>query len=93
MTAAESEEYGGPLQKGGSLRQLVDNRWAVLAVLFLVLAGFGLPILWTSKAFSPLGKALLTIIVLAYTALILWLIYIMVLWLVAQLSQIRGNLA
>ena len=60
-----------------SVRQLVDNRWAVLAVLFFVAAGFALPILWVSRAFSPLAKIVLTIVILAYTAALIWCIVVM----------------
>lgn len=60
----------GPL----AWRQLVDNRWVVLGLLFLVMAAFVLPLLWSSRAFSQRAKLLLTVVVVTYTALILWLI-------------------
>ncbi len=69
------------------LRQMADTRWAVLALLFFVTAGFGLPVLWISRGFSPLAKVALTIIVVAYTALILWLIWLNLLWIGRSFSE------
>ncbi len=43
----------------------------VLILLFLVLGPFGLPILWRSPGFSRPVKIVLTILVLAYTALLI----------------------
>ena len=68
---------------------LMENRWFVLGLLFLALAGFGLPLLWKSSAFPPLGKIVLTIIVLLYTLLLIWLIVIGLQQIFAQIQQLR----
>jgi hypothetical protein len=44
----------------------------MLVMLFLVTAAFGIPFLWLSRGFSTTAKVVLTIVVLLYTALILW---------------------
>jgi hypothetical protein len=45
----------------------------VLALLFLVLGPFGLPLLYQSPAFDRVWKAVLTVVVLLYT---LWLVIV-----------------
>ena len=45
-----------------------------------VTAALGIPFLWQSKAFSTTWKAILTVVVLAYTALIFWLFWLVILW-------------
>lgn len=42
----------------------------VLILLFLVLGPLGLPYLWRSEGFSRRSKIILTVLVLAYTALL-----------------------
>lgn len=59
-----------------SQQKVIDKPWVVLGLLFGVAAGFALPFLWKSNAFSRFWKAVLTVIVAFYTILILWLIYL-----------------
>jgi hypothetical protein len=63
-----------------SWRQAVDNPWLMLFTLFFVTAALGLPFLWMSRGFSTLGKIAVTIAVLAWTALILWLFWLVMAW-------------
>ena len=63
-----------------SWRDFVDNPWLMLAMLFFVTAALGLPFLWISRGFSTLSKIVLTIVVLAWTALALWLTWLVVIW-------------
>lgn len=58
----------------------VDNRWVVLGTLFFVTAALGLPVLWASRGFSRTSKVVLSLVVLAYTALILFLFYLLMAW-------------
>ena len=44
--------------------------WWVLMMLFLVLGPFGLPLLWKSPRFSRWSKIALTVVVAAYTILL-----------------------
>lgn len=60
-------------------RKWSQNRWVVLAMLFLVLGPLGLPMLWRSREFSPTWKAVVTTLILAVTAAVAVMI-----WLVAQ---------
>lgn len=73
-----------------STESFIHARWAVLLLLFGVLAGFGLPLLWKSREFSRGGKVLLTMIVLAYTALLIWLIIILSLSLFEQYETLMS---
>ncbi|MBI5116737.1 zinc ribbon domain-containing protein [Candidatus Poribacteria bacterium] len=50
----------------------------VLLMIFLVLAIFGLPLLWKSPKFTNRQKAVVSIVTIGYTAAILWLMYYMV---------------
>lgn len=61
-------------------RQAIDNPWLVLLTLFFVTAAIGLPILWMSRGFSTFWKILVTIAVLAWTVLILWLFWLVMAW-------------
>jgi hypothetical protein len=63
-----------------SWRDLLDNPWLMVAMLFFVTAALGLPFLWASRGFSTLGKVLLTIAVLLWTALVLWVFYLIMAW-------------
>jgi len=53
-------------------RRVIDNPWLILAMLFFVTAALGLPILWLSRGFSAPAKTILSIVVLAYTVVLLW---------------------
>ena len=75
----------------GSLASVLHNRWAILGLLFLVLAGFGLPLLWKSRVFSPLNKVILTIVVLIYTALLVWLIVLGLQLIIEQFRILRSE--
>jgi len=44
--------------------------WAILVLLFVVLGPFGLPLLWRSPRFSRSMKLVLTVLTVAYTALL-----------------------
>jgi hypothetical protein len=52
----------------------------LIAVLFLVTAALGLPLLWISRGFSLTAKIVLTILVLIWTALVLWAFYAVMAW-------------
>ena len=54
---------------------LLENRWAVLASLFLLLGPLGLPMLWRSRQFSNASKIILTVIVAGITAAIVVLLW------------------
>jgi hypothetical protein len=75
-----------------NLRQLVDNRWLVLGLLFFVTAALGLPILWISRGFRLLGKIVVTIAVLAWTALVLWGFWLVMAWCVPRIVDSVGEL-
>ena len=71
----------------GGLRELVDNRWLVLGLLFFVTAALGLPVLWASRGFSFAGKVVVTLAVLVWTALVLWVFGLIMIWCYGQILQ------
>jgi hypothetical protein len=68
-------------------RELVDNTWLMVAMLFFVTAALGLPLLWISRGFSTAWKVILTIAVLAWTVLILWLFWLVMLWCYTRIAD------
>jgi len=61
-----------------SRTKLCDNPWFVLSLMFLALGPFALPLLWRSRGFSPFWKTLLTVVMLAFTALLVFAIWFIV---------------
>jgi hypothetical protein len=64
----------------GGWRELVDNRWLVLGMLFFVMAILGLPLLWMSRAFSRPTKVVLSIVVVLYTGMLFYLCWLVMVW-------------
>ena len=52
----------------------------MLGMLFFVTAALGLPILWMSRGFSLAGKIIVSVLVIAWTVLILWLFWLVMVW-------------
>ena len=71
-------------------RPWIDDPASILGLLFLVLGAAGLPWLWKSQAFSHSTKWLLSIAVLAYTCLLIWLTWIAAGYLNVQIEAIRA---
>jgi len=82
------EPLSGKEQAKPQWRELVDNPWLMLAMLFFVTAALGLPLLWISRAFSPFWKVVVTIAVLLWTALVLWVFYLIMAWCWSQLRPV-----
>jgi hypothetical protein len=80
LASGDEGDDDAPERTGTSWREIVDNRLLLLSTLFFVTAALGIPFLWQSKAFSTPWKALLTLVVLAYTVLIFWLFWLVLLW-------------
>lgn len=72
--------YGDEVETGASWKEMYDDPWLLLSMLFFVTAALGIPMLWKSRAFSPLTKTVLTIVVIAYTLFLLWLTWQVMLW-------------
>ena len=84
-TVIESSAAAAP--RAQTWRDIIDNPWLMIAMLFLVTAALGLPFLWISRGFSTLSKIVLTIAVLAWTALVLWLFWLVMLWCYGQIAE------
>ena len=88
-TAARCPRCGATLAVAGAQpalgpargqERLLDNRWFILVLLFGVMAVFGLPLLWFSRGFSRRAKIVLSVIVVLYTAVLLWLTWLILRW-------------
>ena len=67
-----------------------DNPWLVLIMLFCVLGPFALPMLWRGRAFSRRWKWIWTLVTIAITVLICWLLWYMVVKMIMEpLQQLR----
>jgi hypothetical protein len=64
------------------IRELADQPWLVLGMLFFVTLFLGLPILWFSRGFSPLSKVLWTVLLLVWTCIVFWLFYMLMMFVV-----------
>lgn len=84
VAAAKSAQAAGPADGGQSL---LDRPWFILALLFLVTAILGLPLLWISRGFSPAWKIALSVIVTLYTALLFWGSWLIVNWSVSRIME------
>lgn len=71
-------------------RDLLDNPWVVLGLLFLATGALGLPFLWRSKGFSPLGKLVVGVTVTLYTLLLLGLAAWAVMWAWRSMGQLAA---
>ena len=78
---AASEQLPSPVVKDSTasapsarakLRDMADNPWFVLGMLFFVTLFLGLPVLWISRGFRPPSKIVWTVLVLLWTVLVFW---------------------
>jgi len=69
------------------LKLLLDNRWAVLAAIFFAMMFLGLPLLWRCPSFSKIEKLVWTLIVLIYSAVLLWVFYLVMAWCFGRISE------
>src|SRR6478752_582559 len=69
-------------------QEVVDNQWLMIGMLFFVTAALGLPLLWISRGFSTWAKVVLTIAVLAWTALVFWVFFLIMAWCWSQLRPV-----
>jgi len=69
-------------------REMVDNRWLVLVMLFGVTLFLGLPLLWISRGFSLVGKLVVTLLVLIWTAVVFWVFWLIMAWCIPRIMLI-----
>jgi len=79
-TPLDASVIDSPEGSRGGLREMIDNPWLVLATLFFVTAALGLPVLWMSRGFSRGSKTILTVVVLIYTVLLLYVFWLVMWW-------------
>ena len=84
---AESPMPAEVVPKSQSWRELIDSPWLMIVVLFFVTAALGLPFLWMSRGFSTLWKVILTIAVLLWTALVLWVFWLIMVWCYTRIAE------
>jgi hypothetical protein len=78
MNEADANDRG-PSPDARRAASSADNPWVVLACLFFAAGALGIPLIWVSRAFSRPVKIALTVAVTLYTALMLWLVWLVVL--------------
>lgn len=70
-TINETAAAPAPTPQEDSLaRRALDNPWLMVGMLFGVTLFLGLPFLWISRGFTPLGKVVVTILVLVWTLIV-----------------------
>ncbi len=74
--------------KQSSLQSLLENKLAVLSMLFLVTGALGIPVLWMSPKFSTFERWLWTILNSIYTAGLIWIVVQICLWSWRRISGI-----
>jgi hypothetical protein len=52
-----------------------ESRWMVLAALFALLGPLALPMLWRSPRFPTVWKIILTVLLVAVTVLVVWILW------------------
>ena len=60
----------------------------VLLMLFAVAGPFAIPLLWRSSKFGRVSKIILTILVIIYTIILIWLTYKLLLMLIPQYQDL-----
>ena len=58
----------------------IQNRLAVLALLFLVTGALGLPLLWINRRFSNAERFFWAALVTAYTIGLIWIVFRICMW-------------
>jgi len=69
-------------------REVIDNPWLMIGMLFFVTAALGLPLLWISRGLSTPAKVVLTLVVLAWTALVFWVFFLIMAWCWSRLEPV-----
>lgn len=68
--------------------ELVQNKFAVLGMLFFVTGFLGLPLLWLCRGFSNAERWFWAITNTIYTSVLIWIVYRICLWSWNQISPI-----
>ncbi|MBX3423125.1 MAG: hypothetical protein KF752_16330 [Pirellulaceae bacterium] len=84
---APGASQSGSSRRSTGLSELLHNRKLVLAIIFLAMMFLGLPLLWGSPVFSRLEKAVWTVIVLLYSAVLITGFAAVMLWSYRVISQ------
>lgn len=84
----ENATEQNPKESGAAKRgeRLAYKPWVVLGLLFFVTLFLGLPLLWLSPRFSTRSKVLITIVNVAYSAVVLWAFYLLMAWCYGRIS-------
>ncbi|QDU31609.1 hypothetical protein ETAA8_67690 [Anatilimnocola aggregata] len=89
-SVSAGEDHHTATNPGASWREIRDNPWLLLSVLFFVTGALGLHWLWQSKAFSTRSKILLSFAVLAWTALLIGTCALVVMWSYGRIVESLG---
>lgn len=86
---ADAPRAGRPAA-GRKLTTFIDNPWVVLGLVFFAMMFLGIPLIWKSRGFSLAGKIFWTLAALAYSALVLWLFFLVMAWAYHTIAQALG---
>lgn len=81
------DDQGGDGSTHTPIADMIQNRGAVLAILFLTTGALGLPLLWMNKKFSNVERIFWAIVVTIYTILLIVAFCWIMLW---SYRRIRG---
>lgn len=75
-----------PSPESGQASQLLQQKWAVLLVLFTVTGFLGIPLLWMNKRFSEFERIAWAVVVTGYTTALIWVAVKICLWSWARIT-------
>ena len=73
-----------PAEGGGNL---IQNKYAVLAALFVVTGFLGLPLLWMNRNFSSTERLLWSIVVIIYSLILIGITVFVMWWSYRQIAM------
>ena len=87
----ESAPAGGKRNANTArLRKLLDNRWAVLGLIFFAMMVLGIPLIWQCRAFSLVEKIFWSVAALVYTVVVMSLFCLLMWWVYTTIATSLG---
>lgn len=85
--APKSDAHAESSDNQGKLDWLLNNKLALLGLLFFATAALGLPLLWKSPKFSRQERITWSIAVTVYTVVILWIFCAIMWWSYSRIAE------
>ena len=77
----------GNTEPASKWQRFLNNKLAVLALLFLATAALGIPLLWKSPRFTPTERIVWAVVVAVYTLLIFWAFGAVMWWSYSRIAE------